>query len=406
MLTEKDLLALNEAARLILSVVERQRIHNEDANERRALFRIVNGDANGQKKTPDVVGTPGENVGYVEFTEKEIFYMPKQFKTKYRIDKKIVRCRKRPSGANGFTYELRYRCDGYNISASGKTLEKAKANFIAKMKTAQRKNAIYDVPTTFSAFAMYYFENFRKKKVTERTYKTDLNRLRLHLLPHFQEMPLSKIRPMHCQVIIEKLTDEGKTKTADELYGLLSVIFKAAIAHNIIQRSPLVLVASVQHETTHGVALSRSEEKTMLDALDGTPYRSAFALALYTGLRPNEYVTAKIDGPFVIAVNSKRKTKKTEYKRIPICKRLAAELAAQPLHFPCLRYMRDHIRNVLTGHKLYDLRTTFYSRCDELGVATAARDEFVGHSSGVLTNTYRDLSDNYLLKEGEKLNLW
>ena len=65
--------------------------------------------------------------------------------------------------------------------------------------------------------------------------------------------------------------------------------------------------------------------------------------------------------------------------------------------FPCGR---------LPNHKLYDLRTTFYTRCDEYGVAAPARDEFVGHSGGALTNAYRDLSDEYLLKEGKKLDEW
>jgi hypothetical protein len=64
------------------------------------------------------------------------------------------------------------------------------------------------------------------------------------------------------------------------------------------------------------------------------------------------------------------------------------------------------VRIKIVNHKLYDLRTTFYTRCDEYGVAQPARDEFVGLSSGALTNAYRDLSDEYLLKEARKLNDW
>ena len=51
----------------------------------------------------------------------------------------------------------------------------------------------------------------------------------------------------------------------------------------------------------------------------------------------------------------------------------------------------------------YDLRTTFYSRCLEGGVADIAQRLFVGHSLGELGNAYTDVSDEYLLKEGKKL---
>ena len=64
--------------------------------------------------------------------------------------------------------------------------------------------------------------------------------------------------------------------------------------------------------------------------------------------------------------------------------------------------IREKFKAVLPNHILYDMRTTFYSRLKECGIADAARDEFVGHSLGALGNAYTDLSDEYLLKEGAK----
>ena len=71
--------------------------------------------------------------------------------------------------------------------------------------------------------------------------------------------------------------------------------------------------------------------------------------------------------------------------------------------FPTLEYIRKAFNQILPNHIYYDLRTTFYTRCEECGVSPPARDHFVGHSSGVLNSTYTDLSDEYLLKEGTKL---
>jgi integrase len=128
-------------------------------------------------------------------------------------------------------------------------------------------------------------------------------------------------------------------------------------------------------------------------------------ILLYTGLRPNELKTAKIDGLFIVAQNSKRKNKKVVYKKIPIIDALKPYLS-ESLRFSQPYTLREHLKKVLPNHILYDLRTTFYTRCDEFGVTAIARDEFVGHSNGALTNAYRNLSDEYLIEQAKKLNKW
>ena len=77
----------------------------------------------------------------------------------------------------------------------------------------------------------------------------------------------------------------------------------------------------------------------------------------------------------------------------------------QTLDMPTLEYVRYSFNNILPNHILYDLRTTFYIRCEKCGAAESARDEFVGRSRGRLNNAYSNLLDEYLLKEGKKL-LW
>lgn len=72
------------------------------------------------------------------------------------------------------------------------------------------------------------------------------------------------------------------------------------------------------------------------------------------------------------------------------------------IKFCSLRILRDRFNKLFPKHKLYDLRTTFYTRYSECGIADIARNVFVGHSLGALGNAYTDLSDEFLLAEGQK----
>ncbi len=341
----------------------------------------------------------------IKFTKQEIDRMSKTFKKEFIGNGCVAHIIKRPSGKTGVYYEIRYRRNGFNISVSNKNLKTAKELFIEATKNlgdGVKKSAI---PDTFHEFAMYYFENFRIKKVKKATYNGDLGRYRNHILPHFGSKPLKKITASDCQTLLDKYVEKGMGKTADEIHSLLNCIFKIAIAHNLITQNPLAIVIHREHERKHGKALTKKEERQLLEGLEGTRYLIPFAVALYTGMRPNEYKTAVIKGDFIISINSKRKNNKIEYKRIAISPMLKPYInGLTELQFPYVETMRKLMNEHVDGHKLYDLRTTFYTRCRECGVSDAARDEFMGHSSGVLANTYTDLSDEYLLKEIKKLN--
>ncbi len=345
--------------------------------------------------------------GFLKFTNKEISKMPKSFRRTFRAEGQTVCYRKRKRGKiyAAFSYEARYRRRGYNISVSAPSLELLKLRFIEALCGYEQNLFSAKVPTTFHEFSMYYFENFRKRKVKPLTLENDLYRYNNHLKPVFGFTPLKFITPAQCQKLIDDIIDKGHGKTADEIFSLLNVIFKMAIAHGIIDRNPLAIVIKEKHQCKHGSALKLSEEHRLLKETTGTRYQLLFAVALYTGMRPNEYATARIEGNFIVAVNSKRKTKAIEYKRIPISPMLRPYLdGVTELQFPRIEYMRDKFNSILPGHRLYDLRTTFYTRCQECGIADVARMEFVGHSLGALGDAYTDLSDEFLLKEGEKLD--
>jgi integrase len=336
------------------------------------------------------------------------------------INNKRCRLRTHASGKNTTTFEIRFRRDGYDISASGTTIELAKANFIEKLKTAKPKTKSDGKPvvcTTFNSFAMYYFENFRKERVAEKTYRTDLNRYNRYLKPYFKETPINKITPSTCKTLLDKVKEQGKGKTADELYSLMNGIFNAAITHRLIEFNPLSTVLHIQHDREEGKALAPDDEQKLLLWLSSSSCDCVveISLLLFCGLRANEMENEKnppqICDRFIKAVNSKRHFKdksKIEYKFIPICTRLKHFIGDNVTVRHSARAVRKRLQVVLPDYTLKDLRTTFYTKCQMFGVAEPALKEFMGHSFGKLGNAYSDLTKygDYLVKEGAKLNQW
>ena len=353
----------------------------------------------------DSRGQDNEEV-FWRFSAKELSLMPKTFRKEFRTQGCTAHVRKRRSGKNSWNYEIRYRRNGYNITASANNLDQAKHKFIEMLGSAEKcvKNKERTIPSTFDKFANYFFEKFYKRKVGESTFRVAMSNYKNHVAPHFGDMPLKSITADRCQELLDRLIDEDKVRTEENVFTMLNMIFKAAVKHGVMAHNPIDMVFHTKHEREHGKALTKDEERKLLEQTAGTPYQLMFAIALYTGLRPNEYKTAVIDGDFVVANNSKRKNGKVESKKIPITPMLKPYVEdVKDFHFTRLEQIRHKFNGILPDHKLYDLRTTFYTRCMECGVAEVATKTFVGHALGGMADTYTDLSDEFLYTEGQKL---
>ena len=358
-----------------------------------------------EDKTEQIESMNGSEI--LVFSQKEINSMPRTFRKQFRCKGITAHVHKRRSGKKNWNYEIRCQINKMKVNVSSNNIEEAKQKFIKRLYEVETygDTKAPSIPTTFDGFSEYFFENFYKRKVKAETLLVGLNQYKNHLKPHFGNIPIRRITPKICQDLLDRLDEQGKGKTADDVHSLLNMIFKAAVKHYIIHNNPMDMVFHTKHEQQHGSALTKDEERLLLEATAGTPQQLMFAIGLYTGMRPNEYETAKLEGDFITAVNSKRKNGKVEYKKIPITPMLRPYLTdVEEIKFSSLRIIRDRFNKIFPKHKLYDLRTTFYTRCQECGVADVARNEFVGHSLGALGNAYTDLSDEFLIREGNKLN--
>lgn len=206
------------------------------------------------------------------------------------------------------------------------------------------------------------------------------------------------------QTFLDGFSD--RPKTAKDLFNLLNQILTYALKHGLIKLNPLGMCIINGYNQKHGTLITKAEEKSLFDAYKGTAWELPLAIACYCGLRPNEYTTATIDGDFIGAQNSKHgKNGEIVYKRIPITPMLRPYLqGVTELKMPKPEALTKRFKAVLPHHKLYDMRTTFQTRCTECGVNETVIGLFMGNSIGKLKAAYTDFSDEFLLKEGEKFS--
>ena len=344
--------------------------------------------------------------GFLKIPDKEILKMPKSFRHTFRAEGKTICYRKRKRGKISCSYEARYRRHGFNLSVSATDLDELIQKFIAALHAAELGETAPKVPTTFHEFAIFYFNKYRIRTVKERTLKNDMYRYKNHLQPFFKSIPLKLINSDMVQAFVDGYVDKGQIKNAKELNSLLSCIFNNAVNHGILQTNPCKLVILEDYESEHGVALTMDEENKLIESLADNPkYQIPIAVALYAGLRPCEYRTATINGKFIKAECKKQHSKKIIYKYIPIIPRLQKILnGTTEIYFPNIKYIRKKIVAACPGHKPYDLRTTFDTRCEMFKVADIARKFWMGHSIDKLRKAYADLPDEFFLKEAEKLD--
>jgi len=121
-------------------------------------------------------------------------------------------------------------------------------------------------------------------------------RLRNHVLPYFEDAPLSGIRPDHFRKWLARLQEKSLSgDTVVATYRVLSRIMRTAEIDRFISRSPCIGI-ELPSATSHGEMrfLSPEEVGALADAVPER-YRTLVYFAAYTGLRWGEIAALRVD---------------------------------------------------------------------------------------------------------------
>ena len=335
----------------------------------------------------------------VLFTPKEMNKMPKEFRKLFRTNKINAHVRKRANG----TYEIRCQLNNNKITASAKTVEEAKEKFIARLciikdntKTTSSKKIL------FGEYFLKWLDLTKKPFVKEKTFSEYKRLYNTYIKIAFECKSVSEITQFDLQKFFNVYERTEKFTTARRIHQLLKAVFEYAYIDEIISRSPMAKIKCPTGEKEQSTALTRSEELNLVNLFKTkrTVSLQAFIFILYTGIRRSELASAKVDNDFVTVTCAKtRKGRKDKIRKIPISPMLKTHLPSidvEKIKALKMTNISKTFKEFMPAHHLHELRHTFITRCQEVGIRREIVSLWAGHvaDTSITSTVYTHLEQN------------
>lgn len=334
----------------------------------------------------------------LNFTQKELSQMPKKFKKLFVYNKAIAHVRVTQRNV----YEVRCMIDGVCYFGSSKDLEVAKAKFIESLKNGPDKTPKNKMKLLFSDYFIRWLETVKKPYIKESTYDGYMQVYKSNIENPFKQLAITEINFFFLQNFINGFTESERYRTAKKIYNLLSPCFDYAVADGILDRNPMAKVVIPKYEIKQGRPITREEEKILVNTLTKTKnvYAQALVFLTYTGLRVGELASVKQNGEWFEAVTEKeRKGLKDKIRRIPISpnlKRWLPYIDVEAIKKLNKNTISRHLSDFIQNHHTHDLRHTFVTRAQEVGIRREIVSLWVGHAadSSITSTVYTHLDAN------------
>ena len=335
----------------------------------------------------------------VLFTPKEINKMPKEFRKLFRTNKISAHVRLQKNGS----YEIRCQLNYNQITATAKTIEQAKEKFITRLCIIKDNTKIVSKKKIlFGDYFVKWIELTKKPFVKETTYADYVKLYNTYIKIAFECKEVCKITQFDLQAFFNVYESTGKYNTAKKLHQLMKAVFEYAYIDEIVSRSPMAKIKCPTGEKEHGTALTLEEEKNLINLFKTkkTVSLQAFVFILYTGIRRSELASVEIENGFVNVTCAKiRKGKKEKTRRIPISPMLQKylpQIDLEKIKALKMTNISKTFKEFMPTHHLHELRHTFITRCQEVGIRREIVSLWAGHvaDSSITSTVYTHLEKN------------
>lgn len=335
-----------------------------------------------------------KKTGVLKFSLRELNTMPAKLKNYFAVKDRIVRYRFHKG-----VYEINYRRDGIKLYVAAKDLATLKVRFRQELEQylllhpecPKARRSRYDPlpeepnlpapPVVLSQPAApesVLFQDYvdqwltlKKQTVKPRTYQEYERMAKFHFEKDFHGALLKDMTRAKIQAYLFKLVDAGKHRTAEKLRLAFSCIFDLA-SEDLGIPSPMKKIVLPYHESKKGSALTKEEEKTLVDyciAHRDNAASSALLVMLYFGLRRSELKTIRVEGEFLICTTSKQRQGRVEVDRkipfSPVFRRVLPYVDFDRTKTVNLSTIQTTFKRLFPDHHPHELRYTYITRAKE-----------------------------------------
>lgn len=159
---------------------------------------------------------------------------------------------------------------------------------LAELKTKYEMGLLTVSPNiTFGRWSEEWLETYKKPTVTNGWFKDIQGVLKNHLLPYLGELQLCKMRPVHIQNCINKMS--GKSYSlVHKAVVILRDILERAVENGLVTTNPAKTITMPKTTKGERRSLTTDEKERLLATLQDSPYGSFFGIMLACGLRVGE----------------------------------------------------------------------------------------------------------------------
>lgn len=299
---------------------------------------------------------------------------------------------------------------------------------------------------TVDAWFHYWIEHIKGNNVRYNTRRNYNERYGKNIRPLIGDMPLREIKPLHCQNVLNQMSNRYSNSVIEQTRLVMRMIFDSAVENELLAKNPVTksVKCTSGRKAKAMRALTIKEQKLFLKTIKGTSNYNQYALLLQTGLRTGELIGLRwSDVDFEKRVLHIRRTMeyrhstgewktgdpktKNSVRDVPLTQEALDILKDQKerllsmnitsTEFPDSVFLCKNgtpIKNSAYDSKLFYycdkagierfsmhvLRHTFATRCIESGMRPKTLQMILGHSNiGVTMNLYVHVTDEEKIKE-------